>query len=448
MPLAADEVFAGYTILRQLGSGGMGEVYLAQHPRLPRQEALKVLPAELTLDREYRDRFDREAAIVATLWHPNIVALHDRGEFNGQLWISMDYVDGTDAAHLLQGRTNGLAPDEVMQIVTAVADALDYAHENQMLHRDVKPANILLAKSHSGTRALLADFGIARRVDDPGTLTATNMTVGTVSYAAPEQLMGEVLDGRADQYALAATAFHLLTGSPPFQHSNPNVVISKHLTAPPPAIDERVPELSALGPVFAKALAKSPAERYDSCLDFAEALAQQLDVISSDLGLAEPTVSSEVAKPARRHLKKPKARRQIAVPTILALLLIAVSAVAAIAIWRNRHPSQTASSPDAASVPVVIIGADCATLGAAGITPSGQPAYCAQLSATNQHMWSLLSVHESREDLPVGEVPAPTASPSAGDVAYPADLEKRVAVCVQELGYTREDCAALISEQR
>lgn len=220
MPLADDEVFAGYTILRQLGSGGMGEVYLAQHPRLPRQEALKVLPAELTLDREYRDRFDREAAIVATLWHPNIVALHDRAEFNGQLWISMDYVDGTDAARLLQGISHGLAPDEVVQIVTAVADALDYAHEHQMLHRDVKPANILLAKSHSGTRALLADFGIARRVDDPGTLTATNMTVGTVSYAAPEQLLGEVLDGRADQYALAATAFHLLTGAPPFQHSD------------------------------------------------------------------------------------------------------------------------------------------------------------------------------------------------------------------------------------
>ena len=234
---------------------------------------LKVLPAELTLDREYRDRFDREAAIVATLWHPNIVALHDRGEFNGQLWISMDYVDGTDAARLLQGISHGLAPDEVVQIVTAVADALDYAHEHQMLHRDVKPANILLAKSHSGTRALLADFGIARRVDDPGTLTATNMTVGTVSYAAPEQLLGEVLDGRADQYALAATAFHLLTGAPPFQHSNPNVVISQHLTAPPPAIDDRMPELSALGP--GKRLA---ARRRQQRLDRRAALVEQLGV--------------------------------------------------------------------------------------------------------------------------------------------------------------------------
>src|ERR1700757_2312181 len=123
MPLAEGEVFAGYTILRLLGSGGMGEVYLVQHPRLPRREALKVLPAELTNDPEYRERFDREAAIVATLWHPHIVALHDRGEFDGQLWISMDYVNGTDAARLLQDQPNGLPPDVVVRISPSVRDA-------------------------------------------------------------------------------------------------------------------------------------------------------------------------------------------------------------------------------------------------------------------------------------------------------------------------------------
>src|SRR6201997_4544576 len=297
MPLVEGEVFAGYTVLRKLGAGGMGEVYLVQHPRLPRREALKVLPGELTNDHEYRERFDREAAIVAALWHPNIVALHDRGEFDGQLWISMDFVDGTDAARLLQEHPNGLPPDEVLRIVTCVADALDYAHDNHMLHRDVKPANILIARSNIGARALLADFGIARREDDPGTLTATNMTVGTVLYAAPEQLMGEPLDGRADQYALAATAFHLLTGSPPFQHSNPNVVISKHLSAPPPAIDDHVPELSVLGPVFAKALAKSREERFDRCLDFARALEHELEAVARDVGAREPTVSSKVVRP-------------------------------------------------------------------------------------------------------------------------------------------------------
>jgi ABC-type amino acid transport substrate-binding protein len=324
MPLAEGGVFAGYTIIRLLGVGGMGEVYLVQHPRLPRQEALKVLPAELTGDREYRERFDREAAMGATLWHPNIVALHDRGEFDGQLWISMDFVDGTDAARRLQDYVDGLAPDEVVRIVTGVADALDCAHDHQMLHRDVKPANILIAQSNTGSRALLADFGIARRLDDPGTLTSTNMTVGTVLYAAPEQLLGDPLDGRGDQYALAATAFHLLTGSPPFQHSNPSVVISNHLTKPPPAIADRMPELSVLGPVFAKALAKRPEERFDSCLEFARALEHELDALGREVGAGERTVSS-LAKPPKT--RKRKVRWPIVVPAILAVLIIGVAAV-------------------------------------------------------------------------------------------------------------------------
>ncbi len=342
MPLAAGEVFAGYTILRLLGAGGMGEVYLVQHPRLPRREALKVLPAQLTNDREYRQRFDREAAVVATLWHPNIVALHDRGEFDGQLWITMDYVDGTDAASRLRNNVYGLAPDEVVRIVTGVADALDYAHDNQMLHRDVKPANILIAQSNfKSTRALLADFGLARRLDDPGTLTVTNMGVGTVSYAAPEQLMGESLDGRADQYGLAATAFHLLTGSPPFQDSNSNVVISKHLTAPPPAIGDRKPELSVLGPVFAKALAKSREDRFDRCVDFAGALERELEAPAREIAPRERTALSQVVKPPQKQ--KRKVRWPIVVPAILAVLIIAVAAVVVTAVL--HHPRSSPPAP-------------------------------------------------------------------------------------------------------
>jgi ABC-type amino acid transport substrate-binding protein len=339
MPLAEGEVFAGYTILRLLGAGGMGEVYLAQHPRLPRHEALKVLPAELTSDQEYRERFDREAAMGATLWHPNIVALHDRGEFDGQLWISMDYVDGTDAARRLQDYVNGLAPDEVVRIVSGVADALDYAHDHQMLHRDVKPANILIAQSNTGSRALLADFGIARRMDDPGTLTSTNMTVGTVLYAAPEQLLGDPLDGRGDQYALAATAFHLLTGAPLFQHSNPNVVISSHLTKPPPSIEDRLPELSALGPVFTKALAKRPEGRFDSCLEFAGALEHELDALSREVGAGERTMSSLVKPPKTR---KRKVRWPVVVAATVAVLIIAVAAVVITGILRHQRPPAAA----------------------------------------------------------------------------------------------------------
>src|ERR1700730_2839037 len=146
MPLNNGDVFAGYTIVRRLGSGGMGEVYLAQHPRLPRRDALKVLPAALTADREYRQRFSREADIAAELWHPHIVGIHDRGEFEGQLWLSMDYVEGTDAAELLRSPyTSGMPRALAFEIISAVADALDYAHQRGLLHRDIKPANILLS---------------------------------------------------------------------------------------------------------------------------------------------------------------------------------------------------------------------------------------------------------------------------------------------------------------
>src|SRR5882757_40187 len=293
MSLAVGHVFAGYTIVERLGSGAMGEVYLVEHPRLPRQDALKVMASQVSTDSEYRERFNREAQNAAALSHPNIVTLYDRGEFEDQLWLSMDYVEGTDASRLLMDKyKKGLPPDEVVRIVTADADALDYAHQRQLLHRDVKPANILLAQLDSGGwRALLADFGIARRVDDSSGLTQSNIAVGTVAYAAPEQLMGLPLDGRTDQYSLAATAFELLTGSHLYRDRNPAVVISQHVSAPPPAIAERKPELSGLGPVLSKALAKSPRDRYDTCMDFAKALARQLDVEVDDLGINDAAIA-------------------------------------------------------------------------------------------------------------------------------------------------------------
>ncbi len=275
MSLAPGEVFAGYTIVRLLGSGGMGEVYLAQHPRLPRKDALKILGSQVSADGDYRQRFVREADLAAKLWHPNIVAVHDRGDFTGQLWIAIDYVEGTDAASLLRDRYPvGMPVDEVATIVAAIAGALDYAHAHGLLHRDVKPANILLADPVEGERRiLLSDFGIARTIGEISGLTATNIAVGTLPYAAPEQLMDEPIDGRADQYALAATAYHLLTGSPLFRESNPVAVIGRHLTTAPPTLAASRPELAALDPVLAAALAKAPADRFARCRDFAGAFA-------------------------------------------------------------------------------------------------------------------------------------------------------------------------------
>jgi serine/threonine-protein kinase len=273
MPLINGESFAGYRILRMIGTGGMGEVYLAAHPRLPRHDVLKVLPAELSANPEFRERFHREADTVAALYHPHIIGVHDRGEHDGRLWISMDHIDGPDAGRLLrEHHPHGMPRELVCEIVTAVADALDYAHLRGLLHRDVKPANILLTDPASGVRRiLLADFGIARSRADNG-LTRTNAVLGTVSYAAPEQLMGRPLDGRADQYSLAATAHELFTGAPLFVDDNPAVVIGQHLNAPPRPLAATRPDLADLDPVMARALAKNPAERFASCSEFAQAL--------------------------------------------------------------------------------------------------------------------------------------------------------------------------------
>ena len=274
MPLANGDVFAGYRILRPLGFGGMGEVYLVQHPRLPRQDALKILPAQMSSDTEFRARFNREAELAATLYNPHIVGVHDRGEWGGQLWISMDYIDGPDAGRLLrESYPAGMPVWQVCDITSAVADALDYAHDRGLLHRDIKPPNILLTQPQRGrSRVLLADFGIARDTAAANGLTDTNVTLGTVNYAAPEQLMGRAIDGRADQYSLAATAYHLLTGSPMFGSANAAAVIGQHLTAPPPRLGDSRRELAALDPVLAKALSKNPAERFPTCTQFADAL--------------------------------------------------------------------------------------------------------------------------------------------------------------------------------
>ncbi|MFN8071870.1 MAG: serine/threonine-protein kinase [Mycobacterium sp.] len=303
MPLANGDVFAGFQILRPLGFGGMGEVYLVQHPRLPRQDALKILPPQMSADPEFRARFNREAELVAGLYNPHIVGIHDRGDFNGQLWISMDFIDGPDAGRLLREHyPNGMPPWEVVDIVSAVGDALDYAHSRGLLHRDVKPQNILLTNPERGRRRIvLADFGIARDVGENSGLTATNVTVGTVNYASPEQLTGARLDGRADQYSLAATAYHLLSGSPMFGSSNAAVVIGQHLNVPPPRLGDFRPALGRLDSVLAKALSKNPADRFRTCTEFADALRAAAAPSAGPLPAAAPPPIPRPAPPPPAH---------------------------------------------------------------------------------------------------------------------------------------------------
>ncbi len=274
--LRTGETFAGYVIKRVLGQGGMGTVYLAQHPRLPRLTALKLLERDLYSDVEIRSRFEREADLVARLDHPNIVTVYDRGAEDEQLWISMQFVAGSDAASV---DVNVMAPWRAVQIIGETAAALDFAHANGVLHRDVKPANILLAKAPIGQpeRVLLTDFGIAGMRDSDTTLGSAGTITATLAYASPEQLSGASLDHRCDQYSLACTLFWMLAGTAPFQGASPAAVMNGHLYGQvPPLRPLRAGIPPAFDAVLAKALAKRPDDRFASCSEFAAAARRAL----------------------------------------------------------------------------------------------------------------------------------------------------------------------------
>lgn len=268
--LPVGTLIAGYRIRGVLGSGGMGTVYAADDPHLPRVDALKLLPTELSGDPKYRGRFLREAEVAASLDHPNIVSIYDRGETaDGHLWIAMQLVEGTDAQAEI--RAGAMTPDRAVRIVGEIGKALDYSHAQNLLHRDVKPANMLLSgNSGPEERVLLADFGVARFADDSHR-TATHEMVATFAYSAPEILEGRPADGRADLYSLGCSLFEMLTGRAPFEDAQGVAgQAMAHLRRPPPAVTAAAPWLPpAFDAVIAKAMAKDPNQRYSSGAELA-----------------------------------------------------------------------------------------------------------------------------------------------------------------------------------
>jgi serine/threonine protein kinase len=276
MPFSVGTVVAGYRIERVLGAGGMGTVYLGQHSSLPRRDALKILSGELSHDGQFRARFLREANLAATLDHPNIVTVYDRGETpDGQLWIAMEFIDGTDAsAELDDGR---MTAPRAVQIITEVANALDYAHSRLLLHRDVKPANFLLgapgAPDGGQERVWLADFGIARALDDATHLTQTGLVLATAAYAAPETVEGLPLDHRADVYSLGCALFRLLTGRTPYaEFTGMSAMMMAHVLQPIPRATQFAPWLPpTIDDVIVHALAKNRDQRFQSAGELAAA---------------------------------------------------------------------------------------------------------------------------------------------------------------------------------
>jgi serine/threonine-protein kinase len=296
---------ADYEIVRLVGSGGMGSVYLARDESLGRVVALKLLAG----DEAASVRFVREARAVAAVDHPHIIPVYAAGEAGGIRFIAMRFVPGGTLQEVFSA-SGALPARRAAGFISPVASALDAAHAADLVHRDVKPANILVDARRGGPEHLyLTDFGIARAMVSTDSLTAAGQFLGTPDYAAPEQIQAtQPVDGRADQYALACVAFEALTGSVPFKRDVPIAVLYAHVSAPPPRVASIRRDLPAtVDDVFARALAKNPDDRYRSCADFADALREALGLDSYDPSRAVPIptlpmsmLDGLVPHPARR----------------------------------------------------------------------------------------------------------------------------------------------------
>ncbi len=283
---AAGSRIAGYVLEEEIGAGGMAVVFRARDERLGRLVALKLLTPGLAGDAEFRRRFLRESRAAAAVDDPHIIPVYEAGEAGGVLFIAMRYVSGGDVRGLLQ-REGPLPPGRAAAILSPVASALDAAHGAGLVHRDVKPGNMLIdARPGRPDHVYLSDFGLAKG-GSASALTGTGLYLGTVAYMAPEQIQGQGVDGRADQYALGCAAFELLGGEVPFERDQDMAVIYAHLSVPPPSLASKRPGLPpAVDGALARALAKAPEDRYPSCREFAEVLRQALGLPGYDRGPA------------------------------------------------------------------------------------------------------------------------------------------------------------------
>jgi protein kinase-like protein/uncharacterized protein DUF6636 len=272
-------VFAGYRIEALRGRGGMSVVYRAENPRLGNVVALKLLSAELAEDESFRERFVRESRTAASIAHPHIIPIYDAGDAEGVLYIAMRYVEGPDLRALVKDG-DPLPPARVLRLGAQVAGALDAAHARGMIHRDVKPANILVEAGADGEdHAYLADFGLTKHVESRSGITGTGQFLGTIDYMAPEQIEGRQVDARADVYALGCVLFECLAGSPPYRRETDVAVLWAHIREEPPALSSVRPGFpAAANDVLARALAKDPADRHESCGELVRELRGALGV--------------------------------------------------------------------------------------------------------------------------------------------------------------------------
>jgi serine/threonine-protein kinase len=290
--------FAGCRVQEMIGRGGMGVVYRGVDERLGRPVAIKLIASEHATDPAVRRRFEREAQLMAAIDHPNVIPVYAAGEEDGHLYLVMRYVAGTDLHHLLKDRGK-LGPPEAARIVNDLASALDAAHAAGLVHRDIKPANVLLAGEH----VYLTDFGITRAVDSGTRFTDSDEWVGTVDYMSPEHLRGANTDARSDVYSLGCLLYACLTGSPPFHRGTAAATILAHIEEPPPAPSDTPDVPERFDAVTAKALAKSPGERYASAGELGRAALQAAHAGGAPPLVINPTGRRET--PERKTASRP-----------------------------------------------------------------------------------------------------------------------------------------------
>ena len=362
---------AGFRIDSVLGRGGMSVVYVAEQTRLGRKVALKVLTTELAWDETFRERFVRESHIAATIDHPNIIPIYDAGEADGLLYIAMRFVQGPDLKEIL--KRGALGVGRTIFLIEQLASALDTAHGHALVHRDVKPGNILVEETTD--HAYLTDFGVAKQTTARG-LTSTGHFLGTVEYAAPEQIEGGTVDARTDVYALGCVLYECLTGMPPFSHGTEHAVLHAHLVEPPPSVSRVRPDLpQAFDGVIATAMAKMAEDRFDSCGDLAHAArnaasgaVRRIDggapgrapTIASPPAAPEAPPPSEPEPPPAPTSPEPAAvepapargpwltpARQLLLTLLLVVLAAAASGLVVYFITRGDHVTTPAAAPKA-----------------------------------------------------------------------------------------------------
>jgi tRNA A-37 threonylcarbamoyl transferase component Bud32 len=317
-------LLAGFRVESLLGEGAMGTVYLAEETRTGRRVALKVLAPELARDERFRRRFLRETELAASLDHPHVVPTLVSGEEDGTLYLAMAYVEGEDLRKLLQ-REGRLEPERALELLSQVAAALDAAHASGLVHRDVKPGNILVSPGPEADHAYICDFGLARHVSSVTSLTGERGFVGTIDYVPPEQIEGDTIDGRADVYSLGCVLYECLAGARPFDRESELSVVFAHLNEPPPRLSDFRPELpDAFDSVFATALAKSPDARYSTCNELAQA--------------------ARAAARGRTFTRRKIRRRQLLVVGA-AILAAAAAAIGGVLASRGTHTHARPTSP-------------------------------------------------------------------------------------------------------